>query len=378
MRLDFPDFSGRHIDQIEAFCLFVEQLEEAVQLLRSGRLAGKRMALVALDNLAEMLLHDFTEQVFLVSDETAWLPGPRFSQEKRRKLSMDFHRKVSLASRPNADSGMYPQPLLDELDASIFRVAHRYRNDVYHAGRHNRALIGPLGQLYGQAVGRAFIRSHREGQMMGGGIEGRLRELDRFDGWRDGRGKDTFVPLEAAIRIVKQICAFTELVPSDLAGELGEDIEERCSALAEDLDGLRTDGLSAEAIESLLKSVQLWAAHRGDEELIRLQQEQSKLILADDAEFKDATFEAVRALESAERERRASLERDFSFPLKIENVEVIRKAGRRLRDRTAIPSIVLRYHELDESLDQLEAAVDWMLVEWDRYVQSEVDRLRGK
>jgi len=49
----------------DRFVLFVEQLEQAIVLLESGRIARQRMALVALDNLAEGLIHRHLEMVFL-------------------------------------------------------------------------------------------------------------------------------------------------------------------------------------------------------------------------------------------------------------------------------------------------------------------------
>jgi hypothetical protein len=41
-----------------SFILFVEHLEQAIALLQTGRTARQRMALVALDNLAEVLISD--------------------------------------------------------------------------------------------------------------------------------------------------------------------------------------------------------------------------------------------------------------------------------------------------------------------------------
>jgi hypothetical protein len=378
MDLDFPDVSGRRSDKIESFCLFVEQLEEAVQSLRSGRLARQRMALVALDNLAEVLLHEFAQQIFLTSDQAAWLPGPRFTQRKRRRMGADFRRRVSLASQSPAPSGFYPQPLLDDLDASIFRVAHRYRNDVYHAGRHNRALIEPLSQMYAQAVSRAFVRSQPEVTMGGGSIVERVQELDRFD-WREGMTGEVFIPRVAAARIVSQICSFPDLVPSDLASKLSRDLDGRCFALADDLDELKRARLDDGAIASMLESAQLWAAHRGDEEILRLQEERQDLIFGlEPAKTDDARREALETLERAELERVATLVRGFVFRLTLQDVEAIRSRATTLLQLDSVPRIVQRYHQLDEHLDQLELAIDWMLLEWDRLVQFEVDLLRGK
>jgi hypothetical protein len=77
MTLDFPDISSRRGDEIERFILFVEQLEQAIELLQTGRTARQRMALVALDNLAEVLISDYAESAFLTNlpSSTTKTPG---------------------------------------------------------------------------------------------------------------------------------------------------------------------------------------------------------------------------------------------------------------------------------------------------------------
>jgi hypothetical protein len=380
VELDFPDlFVGR--DEIQTFCLFVEQLDEAATLLKSGRLARQRMALVALDNLAETLLHDFAELSFFRSDEVAGVfPGPLFSQQRRRKIDFEFRRRVTLASQPQSGMGLHPQPILDDLDASILRVAHRYRNDVYHAGRHNPALIGPLAQLYAEAVGRSFIRSQEEGHLIGGLAKERLRDLDRFDWRRDQRNdrpRDTFIPRDAAQRIVSQILVFSPLVPSDLAMELVADIEDRCDALAQDLAGLK---LPDKALESLFKSAQLWAAHRADEELIKLGEKHRNLLwdAVNEHKIDQATRAAIDAAKQAIDDRRDELIRKSVFPLKIEDIQAIREQAAAIRQIRAVASIVLRYQGLDEPLDQLELAIGWMVIDWSRYVELQDEIRRGK
>jgi hypothetical protein len=62
-----------------------------------------------------------------------------------------------------AEALLFPKPILDTHDSVVVRVAHHYRNPIYHQDRHNPTLIHPVGRLYAQAVGRAFIRSHRQG-----------------------------------------------------------------------------------------------------------------------------------------------------------------------------------------------------------------------
>ena len=61
---------------------------------------------------------------------------------------------ATLATR-NADGPSWRkvEAILSDADAAVMRVAHTYRNGVYHEDRHNRALLTPLTGLYAQAVG---------------------------------------------------------------------------------------------------------------------------------------------------------------------------------------------------------------------------------
>ncbi len=165
MSFDFPGVGARRGNLWDRFLLFVEQLEQAIDLLESGRVARQRMALVALDTLAEGVLFRHMETVFLASDESTWVEHRTFPARERRAAHERFNKRVAIAAEKleSVPPVYYPERILDEHDAVVFRVAHHYRNPVYHEDRHNPTLIHPVGRLYAQAVGRAFVRSHRWG-----------------------------------------------------------------------------------------------------------------------------------------------------------------------------------------------------------------------
>jgi hypothetical protein len=121
------------------------------------------MALVATDNLAEVLLHHHVQLTFQASEDEGVLAVGRYDQRERDRLRNDFDRRVTLGQAEQTGVGAFafPVPMLNDADATIFRVAHRYRNGVYHADRHNAALLDPLTRLYLAAVGRAWCRAQR-------------------------------------------------------------------------------------------------------------------------------------------------------------------------------------------------------------------------
>jgi hypothetical protein len=143
---------------LSRFELFAEQLVLAAELVRGGGSARERLALVAIDNLAEVVLYRHMQFAFGASEDMGGrLAVRRFGQRERDRLRQDFDRRVTLAlSEPQGIGAFaFPRPVLDEHDAAIFRVAHRYRNGLHHEDRANDALLDPLARLYLIAVGRA-------------------------------------------------------------------------------------------------------------------------------------------------------------------------------------------------------------------------------
>jgi hypothetical protein len=72
-------------DAIARFVVFVEQFEVAVALATSGRLAQVRMALVATDHLAELLVSRHAKRSFESSEQSRWMRRERFGRTERKR-----------------------------------------------------------------------------------------------------------------------------------------------------------------------------------------------------------------------------------------------------------------------------------------------------
>ena len=93
-----------------------------------------------------MLLYWYVQFTFDASEEIRGrVPVRRYDQRERGRLRQDFGRRVTLAmtEQEGLFTFAYPKPMLNQVDATTFRVARRYRNGVYHEDRHNRALLEP-------------------------------------------------------------------------------------------------------------------------------------------------------------------------------------------------------------------------------------------
>jgi hypothetical protein len=361
----------------DRFLLFVEQLEQAIVLLESGRIARQRMALVALDNLAEGLVFRHLEKVFLASDEPTWVEHREFPAKERLEAHRSFSKRVELAAE-ELESVMpvyFPERILDAHDAVVFRVAHHYRNPIYHQDRHNPTLIHPVGRLYAQAVGRAFVRLHRRGWAEFS-PPAFMKEIARL-GWQ-GRGDNYFDPREAAEAITARISDPLTVDGAVLRTELADEIAYRCDVLDEDIHTLRRDAFLEP--EDFLVHVQDWAANRGDEEMLRLQDEHRKL--EEQAKvagtFDDATLKAMRDLEHQQWVHLFGPDREVKTKVDLQSHIVIRRKGERLRGSRGTEAHLLeRYQQLDDELQILEAAIDFMIFETDRQAWAEEDRARG-
>jgi hypothetical protein len=146
----------------------------------------------------------------------------------------------------------------------------------------------------------------------------------------------------------------------------------------EDIQMLRRDAFVE--LEDFLVQVQDWAANRGDEEMLRLREEHRKLeeqAKAADT-FDDATRKAMRDLERQQWVHLFGLDREVKTKVDLQSHISIRSKGERLRSSRSTEAHLLEQHQqLDDELQILEAAVDFMMFETNRRAWAEEDRARG-
>jgi len=127
----------------------VEQLAESKTLILRGTLPSLRMALLLLDNAAEVLMHRATEQLIAegrsvlrtpyVSDDPEherWRISRATAFERRRDLRKYFNAKASFLSEVAG--------VLSKSPADALIAIHRYRNEAYHRDHVRRETIHPV------------------------------------------------------------------------------------------------------------------------------------------------------------------------------------------------------------------------------------------
>jgi hypothetical protein len=328
------------------------------------------LALVAIDSLAEVILYRHMQFAFAASEDIGGrLAVRRFGQRERDRLRQDFDRRVRLAmSEPQGVGAFaFPRPVLDEQDAVVFRVAHRYRNGLHHEDRANDALLEPLARLYLTAIGRAWCRAQRDWTVGGLSAE-QLRALPHTARVAQD-GIVSFRP--AAHEIATELLHDMEVEPRELAQRLADDLLRRADASDAARIELVRCGLAVEAHAHMLRAAELRHVHRADPELIRLQDEASGALecLTQDPCDQADVEELQARFQRAERQQHERIEelRALVRPqLSLGTSDSLRRASGRLRELRHLDRLLARYETLDARMRLLEECLMWIDREWDR------------
>lgn len=360
-----------------------EQLNVAAELLASGSLAKARMALVAADNLAELLLSRHARRVFSASEGSHWMKRRRYGAKERDKILGDFKRKVALARKP-AERPMWRavEPILDDGDASLMRVAHRYRNGVYHEDRHNETLLTPLTALYLQAVGRTFCRGYEPGTAWGGGLKDQVAPLEKW-GYKltDQPGREeTFEFRAAAEQVTSWICDPLKISLRDLKDVLLSDLLLRNDQVLDRFNALLNDGMPLKRLTFVVSWSQFWDTHGADEQAQELEERRRELTdrLRDSAKAKRKAVEAeLNEVEAMYIDRWHELQEGFTPKVTIQTIEDIARLAPRLKSARKPEALLERYEALDGQVRTLENAAGEAANAWSEMVSSAEDAARG-
>jgi hypothetical protein len=319
------------------------------------------------------------ERTFVLSEEMGALTPRRWDRKQRRQLINDFNARIELA-RTQPTAWPAPERLLDARDESVFRVAHAYRNALYHGDRHNAGLGRSLAVEYLQAVGRTLVRSWSAGGTIGGipASDARLRAFRRLG---SASARSSFQPRTVADECVRHLVGRFRVQRKTLCQQLERDLEERARRVDAILDELGRRGIARPLQSHFLRAALLWAAYRADPELVRLEDEHAAIVhnASGRTDFpNDDDAKAYAANQTATQQRREALGAGFRPPVTIATARNMPRSARTLRSTSDTSVLLERYRTLDERLWLLEQAVTWVDIEVERMAEREVDRARGK
>jgi hypothetical protein len=374
-------------DEVARFTLILDGVEDAAARLDSENVADLRLSLVTADYLADVLLARRVERFIALSERGfVWESREQFDSKARGLLRQGFNRRVTLAARPYDAEFTYGlgDPILKPDDAEVLRVAHAYRNDVYHED-HHPSTIRIIAAAALHVLVRAWTASLPANIGSSWGAKGPLRRrLDRF-----GYVSPDFLSEEGSLSLHAGAAAVVSwlerTVPLHLREQrrgLASDIEQRVEWAESMVEWLSSwQGPGRDHIEPALRWHDFWRQHGDDPELVALDAHRRSAFEQADDRDEDALASWRREIgrcEEAYAARLHLLHAAHVPAVSLSALPQLRKRGSGLRQAKKMGALLGRYRTLDMEMRVFEEALAGVAIGWDEHVQSVVDRSRGK
>ena len=119
----------------------VEQLDRAANELSAGHPVSHRLALILIDNVAELIIHRRCQMHASAAKAEARFKEPNLSIIQRRKALGVYLSEKTKILQTLGD--------INELERSFLTICHGYRNEIYHVGlRHEDIIQALAGEYY--------------------------------------------------------------------------------------------------------------------------------------------------------------------------------------------------------------------------------------
>jgi hypothetical protein len=126
----------------------IEQLEVAGDLIDKDTPTTSRLALFLIDNFAELLMYHIALYEFARNDQWKSLRASKYPFKKRESIKEYFDPKLNFI--------LNDLKLIEQSDATVFRIGHKLRNEAYHKGVLREKIITPITRTYFQTICSIF------------------------------------------------------------------------------------------------------------------------------------------------------------------------------------------------------------------------------
>ncbi len=211
-------------DHDQRYRLVVEQLEVCAELIKSDSPNKARMAIILLDNLADILMLRYCNYKFSEDRFFSLYDKPKYTKEQLKKAKDNIHGKVEML-RNNAKA------ILTKKDETIISVCHSYRNSAQHNDEHNPQMTAVIARVLFVTVSNLFVKIQHSGHATYFASKA-PKWLQKYS------GDNKIVYKELATQIVKQLQKeisislpnLKKIILFDLQSRI-EDIDEQSSEL---------------------------------------------------------------------------------------------------------------------------------------------------
>jgi hypothetical protein len=322
--------------------LVVEQLERATRELATDHQINNRIALLLVDNAAELIVHHRLEHR-LRSESTVRRLSPG-----QRVAACGQHFGDRLNVLRHLDD-------LSETEVDFIKVAHQYRGELYHAGLRHKAIIRPITFVYFDLVCDLFVRLPRGSRQ-------------HFHG-------DTFTDRLATLLgtdVNRLLSVKDDEIVAKLRAALPSDIPALLAALAK---------AAHAAIDRMEESMNFI-----------VEENPNKLTAAELLVMAQRTFDFTRALtvdgievtwrtpgyQDTVNEVHAEFERSWQPKYRHVPLDRWRTRANAIGTEDSYLKALVKYHQLRKEGTYLFEVIDEYAAGVDHYIQMQIDEARGK
>ena len=244
---------------MESIRLIYEQIEQAKKYLMNGSLLQLRLALILLDNAAELLMHRELQLRFSWDDEmmpkweparTEWISaglGAKYTDEERRDSEKEFEPKLRILH-------LRLKKISDD-DRKVLCVSHKLRCEAFHRGHIRPQILAQVSRVLFTTVVELTVKLPlQEYRIPGGDLDSdNAAFLERF-GFRDAYALGTD---EGRLKLKRKLGEGVGIDPLELAHALSSDLIQRVD---ETIEGLAYVGGAEDRtkIDHNLQYTQFW------------------------------------------------------------------------------------------------------------------------
>jgi hypothetical protein len=350
-------------DREEHFLLVVEQLEVIKELILSNSTAKIRMALILVDNIAEILLFNECEAQFDSDNFYSEVLARKHSPNSKQKIRNSYWKKLELlySSKKLHSNGI----LINEQTKHLCQLGHGYRNLAYHNDKHNPAVLPIIVIAYFKAVLELFVELQPSLTTWSVANQKRFSRLIKFGLPSD---KLDFIMASKIISKNLDLGLFFEI--DYCKKQLIDDIKLR-------IEQIYKLELPEIPLSEILAQYELKEVLKKDEKVYGLLQEKNKL-LNELVKKKTSSSKSYRIGLAKYEQEIKNKTKGFRPTVSEKDIEKAKKESALLKNKSNLESLLLCYSEIDSKLIKIESYLDEAELDYDRYIQNQIDYLRGK
>lgn len=318
----------------------IEQLEEAIQQLDKQTSTGARLALLLLDNQAELLMYDKVQQIFERDSQLKFLVRPKYPAPKRQKINKYFDKKANfLASEAQQ---------ISQDESYVLKIGHKLRNEAYHKGVMRDSIILCVAMAYFEVVCKILPRLW-VGQYAFSNLDEPSMFLQRFG------IQGSVINRETLEEICEYLLRDKSCPVPKLCEALSEDLLNRTRGMLKGLEYLTSNARPRATSEQILKEIQFSHTLEDKDYVLPSTEEELREFLRDRLE-KEQEFLKVRD-EHLLR---------YKPPVTISKIEQWSQRARGLKSETQAGSALKKFYDLDADMLEIDEIINEAIAQTER------------